>query len=448
MPATRRAVLSWAFYDWANSAFATTVVAGFFPIFFARYWSAGADGTATLARFGTIVSVAGATMALLAPVLGSLADQGHAKKRLLALFAGVGIMATALLATVPKGAWAAAAAIYVVAYVGWLASCVFYDSLIVGVSTPATVDRVSGRGFALGYLGGGLLFAVNVLMTRMPAAFGLASTEDAIRWSFVTVTVWWAIFALPLLVRVPEPGGRYAGGIGVAAAASRGFRQLADTFGEVRRYRMIGRFLIAYWVYIDGVDTVITMAVAYGTRRGFTAADLTLSLLLVQFVAFPCAYAFGRLGQRFGSKPLILAGLTVYLLVAVLASRLDTTPYDVFGWRISQFAVLAALIGTVQGGVQALSRALFTRLIPADRSGEFFGFYNMIGRFAAIIGPLLIGWIGHFTGDERLGILSVSALFLVGGLLLLRVRDEPPAQPDRSPARPDEPPSRPEEPAQ
>ncbi len=425
-----RSVWSWALYDWANSAFATTVVAGFFPVFFKDYWSAGAEPTVSTFWLGVTLSLAGLTVALTAPVLGCFADGGGARKRSLALFAVLAIAMTALLPTIPRGAWPVAATVFGLGYVFWLCSLVFYDSLLPSVSRPENVDRISGLGFGLGYLGGGLLFALNVLMTLRPELFGLvapgadeaaraAGQLRAVQLSFLTVAVWWALFAIPLLAFVPEPGG--AGRVGLAEALRRGLAQLRDTFHEIRRYRTVFGFLIAYWLYIDGVDTVITMAVDYGKALGFTTPTLISGLLLVQFVAFPCALAFGWAGQRFGPKRPILAAIGVYIVVTVLATRLTVEPWPILGFQVSPFYALAVLVGTAQGGIQALSRSLYTRLIPAERSAEFFGFYNMVGRFAAIIGPFLVGVVGRMTGSPRLGIASIALLLVTGGVLLARL---------------------------
>jgi UMF1 family MFS transporter len=425
-----RSVWSWALYDWANSAFATTVVAGFFPVFFKDFWSAGTEPTVSTFWLGVTLSLAGLTVALTAPMLGSFADGGGARKRSLALFAALAIAMTALLPAIPRGAWPAAATVYGLGYVFWLCSLVFYDSLLPSVSRPENVDRVSGLGFGLGYLGGGLLFAINVLMTLRPELFGLvapgadeatraAAQLRAVQLSFLTVAAWWALFAIPLLAFVPEPGG--AGRVGLAEALRRGVAQLRDTFREIRRYRTVFGFLVAYWLYIDGVDTVITMAVDYGKALGFATPTLISALLLVQFVAFPCALAFGWAGQRFGPKRPILAAIGVYIVVTALATRLTVEPWPILGLQVSPFYALAILVGTAQGGVQALSRSLYTRLIPADRSAEFFGFYNMVGRFAAIIGPFLVGVVGRATGSPRLGIASIALLLVAGGALLARL---------------------------
>ena len=374
---------SWALYDWANSGWATTVLAAFFPIFFADYWSAGVDATVSTFWLGVSVSAAGLTVALLAPILGALADRGAYKKRMLLGFAAFSMVATAALFLVEQGHWPLAAGLYVLAHIGFLSSNIFYDALLVSVSDESSVDSLSGFGFALGYLGGGLLFAVNVVMTQRPEWFGLADAAAAVRWSFLSVSVWWAVFTIPLLWRVPETGGD--GGLTLAHAAREGFTQLFRTFREVRKHRTVFLFLVAYWFYIDGVNTIIVMAVKFGRAVGIPAEDLIIALLMLQFVAFPCAWLFGRLGQRFGARRFIVFAVLVYLIITPLAAQLDTRPWIIFGVSFNKFFTLAFLIGTVQGGVQALSRSLYTRLIPRRQSAEFFGFYGMVGKFAAII---------------------------------------------------------------
>jgi UMF1 family MFS transporter len=267
-------------------------------------------------------------------------------------------------------------------------------------------------------------------MTLQPELFGLvapgadaaartAGQLRAVQISFLSVAVWWGLFSIPLLATVPEPGR--TGRVRWGEALRRGFSQLRDTFREIRRYRTVFGFLIAYWLYIDGVDTVITMAVDYGKALGFATPTLIGALLLVQFVAFPCALLFGWAGQRFGPKRPILVAIGIYIVVTALATQLTVEPWRILGAEISPFYALAILVGTAQGGVQALSRSLYTRLIPADRSAEFFGFYNMVGRFAAIVGPFLVGVVGRMTGSPRLGIGSIAILLVTGGVLLARL---------------------------
>ncbi|HQU14781.1 MAG: MFS transporter [Chromatiales bacterium 21-64-14] len=408
-----RTVLSWALYDWANSVFATTVMAGFFPVFFKEYWSAGASATVGTFRLGVANAGASVVILLLAPVLGAIADAGGARKRFLAFFATLGIVMSAGLYLVAHGAWVLAAVVYALAVIGYSGANVFYDALLVEVATPDHYHRVSALGYALGYLGGGLLLALNVVMVQRPAWFGLTDAAQAVRIAFPLVAVWWAVFSVPLLRNVREHRTRPMRGAG--HSVRRGLKQLAETLRHVRRLRFVGQFLVAYWLYIDGVDTVVRMAVNYGLELGFHAGDLLLALLVTQFVGFPAAIVFGRLGQRWGPRASIFVAIGVYMLVLVWAARMrDTT--DFYG--------IAVAIGLVQGGIQSLSRSLYARLIPPDKAAEFFGFYNMLGKFAAVLGPLLMGWVGWATGSPRLSILSLVSLFLAGGLALWFVDEE------------------------
>jgi UMF1 family MFS transporter len=407
-----RQAWSWAWYDWASSAFATTVMAGFFPVFFKEVWSAGDDVTLSTLRLGMASSAASLTVALAAPVLGAIADGSAARKAFLLWFAGLGIAATGMLALVPEGAWWAAAVIYVVGAVGFSGGNVFYDSLLVVVAPPGRTDFVSALGFAVGYLGGGVLFALNVAMAQWPSAFGLADTGDAVRISFLTVAGWWAVFSVPVALYVREQRGP-AAGTRAARRIDEGMRELAETFRHARELRAVLLFLIAYWLYIDGVHTVVRMAVDYGLALGLASNALVAALLITQFVGFPAALFFGRFGERAGPRRGILTGIAVYLGVTLWAYRMDSL------W---EFYVLAAAVGLVQGGVQSLSRSLFARLIPRERPAQFFGFYNLVGRFAAILGPLIMGGVSYATGNPRLSILAISVLFVAGAALLARVR--------------------------
>jgi UMF1 family MFS transporter len=416
-----KGALSWAMYDWANSAFSTVVQAGFFPIFFKNFWSKGAEVTESTLRLGIAVSTGSLIVAMIAPIIGAFADRGAAKKKFLLAFAALGILATGGLYFIDEGHWQLAAIFYVIGTVGFLGSFVFYDSLLVSVSDESNVDVVSGRGYALGYLGGGLLFLFNVIMVQKPEMFGLSGAAEAVRISFLATAVWWAVFSIPLFLNVAEPAGGKK--ISFRQAAAEGFAQLAKTFREIRQLKVVFTFLAAYWLYIDGVDTIITMAVDYGKSLGVADNDLIVALLLVQFVGFPFAYLLGHLGQRLGAKRLILFGIAVYLVVTVLGANLQLAPYNIFGFQISQFYVLAFLIAMVQGCIQAMSRSFYSRLIPKDKAAEFYGFYNMLGKFAAIFGPVLMGGVGRLTGNPRLGIQSIAILFIAGALLLWRVNE-------------------------
>jgi UMF1 family MFS transporter len=405
-----RPSVAWAFYDWANSAFATTVIAGFFPLFFKQYWSAGTDVTVSTFQLGAANSLASIVVALCAPVLGAMADHRGNKKTFLLVFAALGITMTGGLYTVAQGAWQAAIVLFVLATIGFAGSNIFYDALLVDVATVCRRHSVSAFGFALGYLGGGVLFALNVVMVLTPQTFGLGSVSAAVRLAFVMVAVWWAIFSIPLAIWVDEiSGGNRTSGWVPAMAA---WQQLQETFRKLRTLRMVVLFLAAYWLYIDGIGTIIRMAVDYGMSLGFEPKSLMVALLITQFVGFPAALIFGKIGNRYGAKAGILLGLSAYIGAAI---------WGFFMQREAEFFILAAVIGSVQGGVQALSRSLYSRLIPQHQAAEFFGFYNMLGKFAAVIGPILMGWVAMRTGNPRHGIISIIGLLVVGAILLLWV---------------------------
>ncbi len=407
---TRRAVYAWAFYDWANSAFATTVMAGFFPLFFKHYWNSGVADTLSTFRLGLANSIASLIVVLMAPLLGAIADHMDKRKGFLLVFSMLGVVMTGALYFVAEGEWQFAVVCYVLAVLGFSGGNLFYDALLTFVARPADLDRVSAFGFALGYLGGGLLFAVNVLMVLHPDWFGLPDKNMAVRISFLSVAVWWMVFTLPILFGVHEPSA--AEPIRIRTALTQGVGQLRRTLSEIGRLPHTFLFLAAYWLYIDGVDTIVRMAVDYGLSLNFPSNSLITALLITQFVGFPAAIAFGRIGDRIGARNGILLALSVYVFV---------TAWGAFMTQVWEFYLLATVIGLVQGGVQSLSRSLFTRLIPVGRSAEFFGFYNMLGKFAAVLGPILMGWVGVLTGSPRIGILSVLILFMLGAFLLTRV---------------------------
>jgi UMF1 family MFS transporter len=411
-PLLRKPVFAWAMYDWANSSFATTVMAGFFPVFFKQYWSAGTEPTVSTFRLGLGNGIASFAIALVAPLLGAIADRGGARVRMLAFFTLLGSVMTAALYWVAKGDWPTAVLVYALASVGFSGGCTFCDSLMTDVSEPREFDLVSAYGFSLGYLGGGLLFAVNVAMTLKPELFGLDGAAAAVRVSFLSVGIWWAVFTLPLLFWVKEQNPPRP--LAVGTALRQGWSELVSTVKHVRQYRALTLFLAAYWLYIDGVNTVIKMAVDYGLALGFEAKSLITALLLTQFVAFPAALAFGWIGNRFGTRRGIQLAIVVYLGVTVWACWLH---------NVTEFYAMAVIIGLVQGGIQSLSRSFFGRLVPAEKAGEFFGFFNLMGKFAAVVGPVLTGVVALLTGSSRLAIASLVLLFAVGGGLLMRVPD-------------------------
>lgn len=415
MHENRRAIWSWAFIDWANSAFAIVVMTAFFPIFFKDYWCdvPGMTSERSTWYLGLANTASSALIALFAPFLGSIADQGNGKKKFLLTFTLLGCVATALLPLIAKGNYAAAAALYAVAALGFSGNNMFSDALITDVASPKNYDRVSALGYALGYGGSGGLFVFCSMMVSSPAKFGLSGAVAAVNTAFLLTAAWWLLFTLPCLLWVHETPGTPA--VGGGSVVTRGFKQLATTFADIRRDRRILFFLGAYILYIDGVNTVIKMAVDFGRSIGLDAAGLLQALIVTQFVAFPAAIAFGRLGEKFGAKRGIMLAVVVYAGVCVFATRMNT---------IREFFIMAVVIGLVQGGVQSLSRSYFARLIPAEKGGEYFGFYNMVGKFAAILGPTLMGATAMLT-DSRTSILSLLLLFGGGLWLLTKVRDEP-----------------------
>lgn len=428
-----RSIWGWAFYDWANSAFATTVMAGFFPLFFKNYWSQGADVNESTAMLGIANSLGGLIVVILAPLLGAIADHGGAKKKFLIFFAYLGALMTAALFTIEQGQWLMASLLYVLGVIGFSGANTFYDALITDVADEAQVDYVSGLGYGMGYLGGGLLFTLNVLMTQFPQKFGLADAATAVRVSFLTVAIWWAAFTVLTIIWVKEtPRTREA--VSILQTILHGLRQLASTFKKLSLLKNTFLFLSAYWLYIDGVDTIIRMAVDYGKSLGFGDRDLIVALLIVQFVGFPSAVLYGKLGEKWGGRPAIFLAIGAYMAI---------TLGGVVMTRSSQFYYLAVAIGLVQGGIQALSRSYYSRIIPAGQAGEFFGFYNMIGKFAVIIGPALMGAVGlmvkHIIMEPnaspeqltliahtatRWSMVSVLLLFAAGALLFYFVDEE------------------------
>jgi len=408
-------------YDWANSAFTTTVVAGFFPIFFKQYWSADVSAAESTARLGIGNSAAGIIVAVLAPILGAIADRGSARKKFLVFFAYLGVLSTAALFLVAEGNWLLAIVIYIFAASSFGSGNVFYDSLIKLVAPRGKMESVSSLGYALGYLGGGILFALNVWMVSDPSAFGISSMETAVRYSFLTVAVWWGVFTIPVIIFVREPSP--AGKEKKTRIIRQGLEELISTFGEIRKMRHIFLFLLAYWFYIDGVDTVVRMAVDYGLSIGLHSRDLMLALLVTQLIGFPSALGFGYIGRRIGARRGIYIAIAVYLFVSVGASFMTSR---------EEFFVLASVVGLVQGGIQALSRSFYAEMIPEEKAGEYFGFYNLIGKFAAVIGPGLMGVVALLASRAgadsvkatRISIASISVLFVIGGVLFYFVDRE------------------------
>ncbi len=409
---------AWALYDWANSAFVCTVVTAVFPIYFSSVAARGLPAAEATSRYAFATTAGLVLAALAAPVLGAFADAAALKKRLLAAFLTLGCLATAGLFLVGPGDWRLAAALFVLATLGLNGSFVFYDALLPHVARPDEVHRVSTAGYALGYLGGGLLLALNLAWIQRPAWFGLPSGPglDAAqatlpaRLAFLSVALWWAGFSIPLLRRVPEPPA--AGGAPSPTPVRDALRALAATGQALRRHPEAGRMLLAFLVYNDGIGTIIRMATIYGTEIGIGQGALIAAVLLVQFLGIPFAFLFGGLAGRLGAKRSILLALAVYAGISVIGFFMTSAAH---------FFALAVLVAMVQGGAQALSRSLFASLVPAARSGEFFGFFSVMEKVAGVFGPGIFAVAVALTGSSRTAVLSVIAFFAVGALLLARV---------------------------
>lgn len=410
----KKKVLSWALYDWANSAYSTTIMAGFFPLFYKQFWSAGADSVITTTRLGDLTAATSLIVALITPGLGSLADARGSKKKMLLISALMGWIGCAALGFLPEGAWVAASLWYAVATIGFNASSTFYDSLLPGLTTSDQTHKASSLGFSLGYLGGGVLFLVNVLMYLKPELFGLENGVQGVQYSFISVALWWALFSIPLFKNVPEPGALRST-TPLLRVIRDSFFQIVSTVKEVLKNKNLTIMFFAFWLYIDGVYTIMTMAVDFGLSIGLQASDLISALLIVQFVGFPSAYLFGFLAGRAGARVPILICIVGYAIATVLATQMSAS------WH---FYCLAIFIGLFQGGVQALSRSMFSNMIPTAKAGEYFGLVNLVGKFAAILGPFLVARFTHLTGDHRQAQLSLLILFFAGGLLLWKVKEE------------------------
>jgi UMF1 family MFS transporter len=372
----------------------------------------GTDVTVSTAQLGFANSISSFVVVLIAPLLGAIADAGSLKKRFLFLFAFLGILMSASLALVEQGNWQMAAFIYTLGNIGFMGSNIFYDGLLPSVSDDKNVDYVSGLGFALGYLGGGILFALNVFMVQEPSFFGFVDKVEAIKASFISVAVWWALFSLPLLLFVEEKQREKAK---KQILLVQGYLRLKKTFQRVTSLKGLFLFLIAYWLYIDGVDTIIRMAVDYGMALGFDSSSLIKALLIVQFIGFPATLLVAKLADIWDTKKVIYLCISVYIFIIIFAAMME----DVY-----EFYVLALLISLVQGGIQALSRSYYAKMIPQKYAAEFFGFYDLLGKFAVILGPLLVGAVALFSHNSRLSIASVSILFVLGALLLYFVDEK------------------------
>jgi UMF1 family MFS transporter len=404
---------AWALYDWANSAFQTTIIAAVFPIYFHNVVAADLPPAVATGRFAWATTIAVLVVASMTPLLGSIADFAGWRKRLLAIFLGVGVVATLAMYGLTRGEWLLALVLFIVGNVGVAGSVVFYEALLPHLVSDGELDRVSSAGYAIGYLGGGVLLAINLVMIQHPVWFGLADAGVAVRLSLASVGVWWLVFSIPLFLRVREPARVLERGERAEQGAlGAGLRRLVRTVGELRSYRQALLLLVAFVAYNDGIQTIIRMATTYGSEIGIERGAMITALLITQFIGVPCAFAFAHLAGRVGPKAAVLGGLAVYAMITVLGYFMRTAAH---------FYLLAILVGVVQGGTQALSRSLFASMIPRQRSAEFFGLFSVFERYAGVLGPLVFATVVHTSGSSRSAILAVLVFFAVGGALLLRV---------------------------
>ena len=418
--ATRRSERAWVLYDVANSAYTLMVTTAIFPLFYKNVIAAEVPGAVSTARLAFASSAFTLVVAVLATALGPMADYEGRKKRFFAAFFGLGVAATGLLAFVPVGRELAVLAAYGLSAIGFAAANVFYDSFLTDVTTPERMDRVSSAGYAWGYIGSTVPFVAAMALINVGPGSGLLSTTAAVRVSFLIAAAWWVVFTVPLFRSVRQVHFVASAGARVGDLVRDSVRRVAAVVRDLRGHRAVFLFLAAYFFYIDGVGTVIKLATAYGTDLGLSAETLLVMLLVVQVVAFPCALIYGRLAGRSegATRTLLLVGIGIYTVITVVAFVIPRLPEPA---RVPMFWAVSMLVASSQGGIQALSRSFYATLIPAHSSAEFFGFYNIFGKFAAIMGPALVGVFAQVTGDSSIGVLSIAALFLAGGILLTRV---------------------------
>ena len=401
-------------YDWANSAFQTTIIAAIFPIYFQKVAAADLPPAVATSRFAWATTLSILLVAVITPVLGAVADFAAIKKRLLAIFLAVGATATGAMYFITRGDWLFALVLFVIGNVGVAGSIVFYESLLPHLVDETQLDSVSSAGYAVGYVGGGLLLAINIVMMARPGWFFLPSREIAVRASLASVALWWAVFSIPLFRHVPEPPRRIetderpAENPLVAA-----LRRLVETARELRTYRQAFLLLLAFLLYNDGIQTIIRMATTYGTEVGIDENAMILALLVTQFIGIPFAFLFGMFANRVGAKIAIFVGLSAYVVITLLGYYMRSA---------TQFFALAVLVGMVQGGTQALSRSLFASMIPRHKSSEFFSFFGTFERYAGILGPAIFAWVVDRSGTSRNAVLSVIVFFVLGAALLTRVQ--------------------------
>ena len=400
---------AWILYDGGNSAFATTVIAAFFPIFFNDFWASGLEAEVKTAYLGWGLTISNLVLLFTSPFIGAITDVSRTTKLLFTGFGFIAIICVAVLYLIPAGSWLQALIFFGIANYCFAAGNTLYDKMLIQVSNESNIAKISSYGFAFGYLGGGFLFLINAAMTMKPDLFGLANSADAVRWSFLSVSVWWTLFLIPILLKIKDSGKDLPGSHFKLA-----YQKVFYTLKTISSKRNVFIFLLAFFLYIDGVHTIMAMAADFALNLGLPSSDVIVALILVQFVAFPTTLLWSKFAYKFGDKNTLLLTIVLYLVVIF---------YSAFLSNAMEFYVLASMVGAIQGGIQSISRSYYATLIPKNESGEYFGFYNMFGRAGAFLGPALVAIFVTIFNDTRYGLIPIAALFIIGGIILLKVKN-------------------------
>ena len=406
-----REIKAWISYDLGNSAFATTVLAAFFPIFYNQYWSSNIDSTLSAQYLSWTLVISNLTLLFTAPLIGAITDISKSTKKLFISMVMISIIGTGLLYTLEAGLWLYALIFFGIANYFFSASNVIYDKILVQIASPSLFSKISGYGYAWGYFGGGFLFLINACMSLYPELFGLSSQAEAIRWSFITVSVWWFIFLIPLAVTYKEPSAKVVEN----QVIRNSFKNLINTFISISQYRNAFIFLIAFFLFIDGVHTVVALAATFALNLGLDSSSVIIALLMVQFIAFPSTLMWAYVGEKYSDKFVINFSILIYILIII---------YTLFLSNAMEFYILAAMVGFVQGGIQGSSRGLFAKLIPHDKAGEFFGLFNTFGKAGAFMGPALVGLFLALFENVRISLLPILVLFVLGLIVLYFVKTD------------------------
>ena len=406
-----REIKAWISYDLGNSAFATTVLAAFFPIFYNQYWSSNIDSTLSAQYLSWTLVISNLTLLFTAPLIGAITDISKSTKKLFISMVMISIIGTGLLYTLDAGLWLYALIFFGIANYFFSASNVIYDKILVQIASPGLFSKISGYGYAWGYFGGGFLFLINACMSLYPELFGLSSQAEAIRWSFITVSIWWFIFLIPLAVTYKEPSAKVVEN----QVIKNSFKNLINTFISISQYRNAFIFLIAFFLFIDGVHTVVALAATFALNLGLDSSSVIIALLMVQFIAFPSTLMWAYVGEKYSDKFVINFSILIYILIII---------YTLFLSNAMEFYILAAMVGFVQGGIQGSSRGLFAKLIPHDKAGEFFGLFNTFGKAGAFMGPALVGLFLALFENVRISLLPILVLFVLGLIVLYFVKTD------------------------